>query len=183
MIFADIDRPWGLKAGLTSLFVVVILYFSAPSVADFAMNSGMTGFTYSFEVADVVSSALRERFYVVNCLGWCIFSFRKADLAERMLGSVGFSNCCPCFTVAFPGLRISLVLLIASRIFLCMLLAEPSVGKLRASREGAWSFRSFGHFVFPIKKPCNRNGGRASNEKAPRGFLRALIVLFHYFRL
>ena len=85
MIFADSDHPWGLKAGLTSLFAVVILYFSAPSVAYFAVNSGMTGFTYSFEVADVVSSALRERFYVVNCLGWCISSLRKADLAERML--------------------------------------------------------------------------------------------------
>ena len=76
MIFADIDRPWGLKAGLTSLFAVVILYFSAPSVAYFAMNSGMTGFTYSFKVAYVVSSALGERFNVVDRLGRCISSFR-----------------------------------------------------------------------------------------------------------
>ena len=167
MIFADLDRPWGLKAGLTSLFVVVILYFSAPSVAHFAMNSGMTGFTYSFEVADVVSSALREWFYVVNCFGRCISSFRKADLAERMLGGIGFSDYCPCFTVAFPGFRISLVLLVASCFSFGMLLAEPSVSESRTSREGAWSFRSSGHFVFPIKKPCNRNGGRASNEKAP----------------
>ena len=59
MIFADSDRPWGVKSGLTSLFAVVILYFSAPSVAHFAVNSGMTGFTYSLEVADVVGSALR----------------------------------------------------------------------------------------------------------------------------
>ena len=161
MIFADIDRPWGLKAGLTSLFAVVILYFSAPSVADFTVNSGMTGFTYSLEVAYVVSSALRERFYVVNCLGWCIFSFRKADLAERMLGSVGFTDDCPCFTVAFPGLRITLILLVASCFSFGMLLAEPSVSESRTSRERAWSFRSFWHFVFPIKKPYNRNGGRA----------------------
>ena len=182
-ISAILTAPGGLKAGLTSLFVVVILYFSAPSVAHFAMNSGMTGFTYSLEVADVVSSALRERFNVVNCLGWCISSFRKADLAERMLGGIGFTNDCPCFTVAFPGFRISLVLLVASCFCFGMLLTEPSVSELRASREGAGSFWSFWHFVFPIKKPCNQNGGRALNEKAPRGFLRALIVLFHYFRL
>ena len=119
-----------------------------------------------------------EWFYVVDSLGRCISSFRKADLAERMLGSVGFSNCCPCFTVAFPCLRISLILLVASRLFLCMLLAEPSVSESRASWEGTWSFRSFRHFVFPIKKPCNRNGGRASNEKAPREYLRAFIVYF-----
>ena len=47
-ISAILTAPGGLKAGLTSLFVVVILYFSAPSVAHFAMNPGMTGFTYSF---------------------------------------------------------------------------------------------------------------------------------------
>ena len=115
-----------------------------------------------------------EWFYVVDSLGRCISSFRKADLAERMLGSVGFSNCCPCFTVAFPCLRISLILLVASRLFLCMLLAEPSVSESRASREGARSFRFSGHFVFPIKKPCNRNGGRASNEKAPRELPQSL---------
>ena len=138
----------------------------------------MTGLAYSLEVADVVSSALRKRFYVVNSLGRCISSFRKADLAERMLGSVGFSNCCPGFTVAFPGFGISLILLVASCLSLCMLLTEPSIGKLRASREGTWSFRSSWHFIFPIKKPCNQNGGRASNEKAPRGFLRAFIVYF-----
>ena len=134
----------------------------------------MTCFTYSFEVADVVSSALRERFYVVNCLGRCISSFRKADLAERMLGSVGFTDCCPGFTVAFPGFRISLVLLVASCFSFGMLLAEPSVSESRTSREGAWSFRSSWHFVFPIKKPCNRNGGRASNEKAPRELPQSL---------
>jgi hypothetical protein len=121
----------------------------------------MTAFTYSFKVADVVSSALRERFNVVNCLGWCISSFRKADLAERMLGGIGFSDYCPGFTIAFPGLRITLVLLVASCFSFGMLLTEPSFSKLRASREGAWSFWSSGHFVFPIKKPCNRNGGRA----------------------
>ena len=134
----------------------------------------MTGFTYSFEVADVVSSALREGFYVVDCLGWCISSFRKADLAERMLGSVGFTDCCPGFTVTFPGLRISLVLLVASCFCFGMLLAEPSVSESRASREGTRSFRSFWHFIFPIKKPCNRNGGRASNEKAPRELPQSL---------
>ena len=58
-ISAILAAPGGLKAGLTSLFVVVILYFSAPSVADFTVNPGMTGFTYSLEVADVVGSALR----------------------------------------------------------------------------------------------------------------------------
>lgn len=147
----------------------VILYFSAPSVAYFAVNPGMTGFTYSFEVADVVGSALRERFNVVDCLGWCISSLRKTDLAERMLGSVGFTDCCPGFTVAFPGFGISLILLVASSFGFGMLLTEPSVSKLRASREGAWSFRSSWHFIFPIKKPCNQNGGRALNEKAPRG--------------
>ena len=177
-ISAILTAPGGLKAGLTSLFVVVILYFSAPSVAHFAMNSGMTGLTYSFKVAYVVSSALGERFNVVNCLGWCISSFRKADLAERMLGGIGFSDYCPCFTVAFPGFRISLVLLVASCFSFGMLLAEPSVSESRTSREGAWSFRFSWHFVFPIKKPCNRNGGRASNEKAPREYLRAFIVYF-----
>ena len=183
MIFADLDRPWGLKAGLTSLFVVVILYFSAPSVAHFAMNSGMTGFTYSFKVAYVVSSALGERFYVVNCLGRCISSFRKADLAERMLGSVGFTDCCPGFTIAFPGLRITLVLLVASGFCFGMLLTEPSVSKLRASREGAWSFRSSWHFVFPIKKPCNQMVAEPQMKKLRGNYLRALTVLFHYFRL
>ena len=142
------------------------------------MNSGMTGFTYSLEVAYVVSSTLRERFNVVNCLSRCISSFRKTDLAERMLGSVGFSNCCPCLSVALPCLGITLVLLVASCFCFGMLLAEPSVSESRASREGAWSFRSFWHFVFPIKKPCNQNGGRASNEKAPREYLRAFIVYF-----
>ena len=173
-ISAILAAPGGLKAGLTSLFVVVILYFSAPSVAHFAVNSGMTGFAYSLEVADVVGSALRERFYVVDCLGWCISSLRKADLAERMLGSVGFTDCCPCFTVAFPGLRISLILFVASGFSFGMLLTEPSVSKLRASREGTRSFRSFWHFVFPIKKPCNQNGGRALNEKAPREYPQSL---------
>ena len=167
-ISAILTAPGGLKAGLTSLFVVVILYFSAPSVAHFAMNSGMTGLTYSFKVAYVVSSALGERFNVVNCLGWCISSFRKADLAERMLGSVGFSNDCPCLSVAFSCLRITLILLVASCFSFGVFLTEPSVSKFRASREGTRSFRSSWHFVFPIKKPCNQNGGRASNEKAPR---------------
>ena len=156
MIFADSDRPWGPKARYSSLLGSVILYFSAPSVADFAVNSGMTGFTYSFKVADVVGSALRERFNVVNCLGWCISSFRKADLAERMLGSVGFTDCCPGFTVAFPGFGIPLILLVASGFSFGMLLTEPSVGKLRASRVGAWSFRSSWHFIFPIKSPATK---------------------------
>ena len=173
-ISAILTAPGGLKAGYSSLWGSVILYFSAPSVANFAVNSGMTGFTYSFKVAYVVSSALGERFNVVNCLGWCISSFRKADLAERMLGGIGFTNDCPCFTVAFPCLGISLVLLVASCFCFGMLLAEPSFSKLRAFREGARSFRSFGHFVFPIKKPCNRNGGRASNEKAPRELPQSL---------
>ena len=161
----------------------VILYFPAPSVAHFAVNSGMTGFAYSFEVADVVGSALRERFYVVDSLGRCISSLRKADLAERMLGSVCFTDCCPCFSVAFPCLGISLVLLVASGFSFGMLLTEPSVGKLRASREGTRSFRSFWHFIFPIKKPCNQNGGRALNEKAPRGIPQSFHSLFHNFRL
>ena len=154
--------------------MVVILYFSAPSVADFTVNSGMTGFTYSFEVADVVSSALRDRFNVVNCLGRCISSFRKADLAERMLGSVGFSDERPRLAVAFPCLRIPLVLFVASCFCSGMLLTEPSVSKFRASREGTRSFRSFWHFIFPIKKPCNQNGGRALNEKAPREYPQSL---------
>ena len=171
---AILTAPGGLKARYSSLLGSVILYFSAPSVAHFAMNSGMTGFTYSFKVAYVVSSALGERFNVVNCFSRCISSFRKADLAERMLGSVGFSNDCPCLAVAFSCFRISLILLVASRLFLCMLLTEPSVSKSRASREGTWSFRSFRHFVFPIKKPCNRNGGRATKEKAPREYPQSL---------
>ena len=115
---------------------------------------------------------------MVNCLCRRVSSCRKADLAEGMLGSIGFTDCCPGFTVAFSGLRISLILLVASGFRFGMLLAEPSVSKLRASREGTRSFRSFWHFVYPIKKPCNQNGGRASNEKAPRGFLRAFIVYF-----
>ena len=138
------------------------------------MNSGMTGFAYSFKVADVVGSALRERFYVVDSLGWCISSFRKADLAERMLGGIGFSDYCPCPAVAFPRLGITLVLLVASGFGFGMFLTEPSVSEFWTSREGAWSFRSSGHFVFPIKKPCNQNGGRASNEKAPREYPQSL---------
>ena len=126
-------------------------------------------------------TTLSQWFDVVNVFRWRVASFGKTHLAERMLGSVGFSNYCPCFTVAFPGLRITLVLLVASCFSSGMLLAEPSVSESRASREGTWSFRSFRHFVFPIKKPCNRNGGRALNEKAPREFLRAFIVRFITF--
>ena len=61
----------------------------------------MTGFTYSFKVAYVVSSALRERFYVVDSLGRCISSFGKADLAERMLRGISLSDERPCLGASF----------------------------------------------------------------------------------
>ena len=132
--------------------MVVILYFSAPSVADFAMNSGMTGFTYSFQVAYVVSSALRERFYVVDSLGRCISSFGKADLAERVLRGISLSDERPCPAVAFSSLWISLVLLVASCFCSCMLLTEPSVSEFRASGVRARAFRFLWHCLLQIKK-------------------------------
>ena len=108
-----------------------------------------------------MSSALGERFYVVDGIGWCISSFGKADLAERMLGSVGFSNDCPCLSVAFSGLWISLVLLVASGFCFGMLLTEPSVSESRASGVRTWSLWFSWHLVFPIKKALQPDGGRA----------------------
>jgi len=152
MVFAYFDHPWGVKAGFLSLFEVVILYFAAPAVSQLSVNPGMTGPADRFQVADVMSSALRQRFYVVDSLCRSVSSYRKADLAERMLGTVGLSDGSPCFAVAFSGLGIALVLLVAPGLGFGVLFAEPSFGKLRASRERAWAFWSSWHCLLQIKK-------------------------------
>ena len=151
-VFRDSDRPWGLKSRLTVVSLGIFLDFSAPSVADFAMNSGMTGLTYSFQVAYVVSSALRERFYVVDSFCRCISSFGKADLAERMLCGISLSDERPCLSVAFSCRWISLIFLVASCLFLCMLFAEPSFSEFRASGVRTRTFRFLWHCLLQIKK-------------------------------
>ena len=125
------------------------------------MNSGMTGLAYSLEVADVVSSALRERVYVVDSLGRCISSFGKADLAERVLRGISLSDERPCLAVAFSCHWIALILLVASCLSLCMLFAEPSFSEFRASGVRTRSLWFSWHFVFPIKKALQPDGGRA----------------------
>ena len=112
-----------------------------------------------------MSSALRERFYVVDSLGRCISSFGKADLAERMLCGISLSDERPSLAVAFSCHWITLIFLVAFCLFLCMFLAEPSFSEFRASGIGTRSFRFSWHFVFPIKKALQPDGGRARNEQ------------------
>ena len=136
--------------------------------------------TQSFKVALVMRSTLSQWFDVVNVFRWRVASFGKTHLAERMLGCVSCSDNSPCRTVAFPCLRITLILLLASCLCLSMLLAEPAVSEFRASGVRARAFRFLWHCLLQIKKLQGINLralGSCNLEKYSRLFVYSIHIV------
>lgn len=67
------------------------------------------------------------------------------NLTERMSLNITVTDAFPRTTISSPSVRVSLVLLVTSVLFLLMFLTEPTLGQLGTSGMVAWVFRFSWH--------------------------------------
>jgi hypothetical protein len=116
-----------------------------PAVAAFGMNPRMALFAKGHQITAVVRPSLRERELVVNLLGWRVRTFRKADLTQRMLRSIGIPDAFPSPSVSTLGGRVAVVPFVTLGLQLLVFWAEPFVRQVGAAGVGTGPFRSLGH--------------------------------------
>lgn len=126
----------------------------------------MAGLAQCHQVIEVVGTALAKREDVVDFLGWGEPAVFLALLTQGVFSNVAGTNPAPLTSITFINLRVALVTPVIVLSEFGVLIAVPTMAKLRASgmRAGCWGLAW--HRVPPD-----------GNGKAPRGFcpLGALI--------
>jgi hypothetical protein len=102
----------------------------------------MAGLAQGFQVLTVMSSALRQWKHVMNLLGWCINTLRKALFTKRMSSGIAVTDSLPGATVATLGGGISIIMFVAPGFLLGVLLTEAAVREIRTAwiRTGTLRF-------------------------------------------
>ena len=111
------------------------------------MDSGVTGLAQGNEVVPRVGSAFSQRLLVVDLLGGGKPAFLLAQLAQRVLLDVPVSDALPGAAIPASYSRVTVVLLVALGLCFGVLLAEPAICQLGASRVRAGAFWFCRHYL------------------------------------
>ena len=142
-----------------------------PPVTPLRMNPRMAGLAQRHEVSLVMGAALCQRHPVVYLLHRMQQPFLITLLTERMLYSVSVTDSFPRPAIPTAYSRVSVILLVAAVLLLLMLLTEPSLCQLWASREG----------TRPLWFPWHCFISLRAKEKPPLDFSHKGLVHLSFF--
>ena len=120
-----------------------------PSITALGVNSGMAGLTEGNQILSCVGAAFRQRFDVVDFLGFHIPVFLQTQFTQRMGGGITVADAFPGTTIPTLGFWVAVIFFIPLGFQFGVFLTEPAIGQLGTARVRAGAFG----FTWPTCPP------------------------------
>ena len=122
-----------------------------PSVTVLSVDSGMAGLTEGNQILPCVSAAFRQRFDMVDLLGFHIPSFLQTQFTQRMGGGITVADAFPGTTIPTLGFWVAVIFFIPLGFQFGVFLTESSVCQFGAARKGAGALWFSRHLFTSIR--------------------------------